>query len=239
MVELKKILTDKRIFDFLTPFEKLESPIEERWINHVMKYLKKGTEVISQYPVSTISGNFRIDFVLKNGDYLIGIECDGQEHHSDPKDTFYDEWRDVLILMSSDVKTIYRIKGTDIYNNIADTIFYISQFEDKIFSRRVLTLKDIVLPELLENDSLLEDIRGKMFFYYDKDGNSDKIQRRMQIIRRRPEEFTRFELRYIMYSYVYPSEKITKLIERHDNNLFNHGKVESEFLKKYPKFKIK
>lgn len=103
-------------------YEKVESVIELRFLNHLEKYLSDQTEIIVQLPLDTISGIFKADITLKKDNRIIIIECDGEEFHTEEIDRWYDEWRDALILFNKKAETIYRIKGIDIYNNINSLI---------------------------------------------------------------------------------------------------------------------
>jgi very-short-patch-repair endonuclease len=91
--------------------EKIESPIEQILLNHLIKYLDLETEVLVQTPFSTVSGNFRTDIILKKDDKKVVLECDGEEFHTKEDNEWYDEWRDALLLKHEHVETIYRIKG--------------------------------------------------------------------------------------------------------------------------------
>src|SRR5689334_10635520 len=87
--------------------DRLESPLEEQFIQSLEKYLNPRSDIIPQYEVQTILGKYRLDFVVALDGHLIGFECDGKEYH----DAFRDEWRDALILHTKEIETIYRFRG--------------------------------------------------------------------------------------------------------------------------------
>ena len=110
-------------------YDKIESPIEEIFLNHIIKFLDQNTELSIQFPISTISGNFRADIALIKEGKIVVIECDGEEHHTQEKDIWYDEWRDTLILAQERANVIYRVRGIDIYSNLYKVFAIIYYYE--------------------------------------------------------------------------------------------------------------
>ena len=212
-------------------YDKIESPIEEFFLNHIIKYISPDTKVKLQLPLKTISGNFRADIALLNGDKTIIIECDGQEHHTEELDDWYDEWRDTLILFQNKADTIYRITGKDIYNNINSIIYLIYYFEpvffDKEYSRR-LDRKDI------------DKTFYKKRIYYDfvnEDGKS--ISSVLEVKRKNLDsDFDRFWLKYIMYSILNPDNNIHELIEIMSKTHLDTKELLSSINIKYPKLDL-
>ncbi len=78
---------------------------------NISKYLSKDTTVLKQVPISTIGGNFVLDFVLVNLSLnnKIVVECDGKEFH----DANRDKWRDATLLGSGYAEVIYRIRRSE------------------------------------------------------------------------------------------------------------------------------
>lgn len=110
-----------------------DSPIEERFAYHAVKYLDERIKFVPQYEVTTICGRFVVDFVAETeSGYKIGFECDGKEFHDESRD----EWRDAMILGADAVHTMYRLKGSDITYHLDDVLFVLSFFEPEIFSER-------------------------------------------------------------------------------------------------------
>jgi hypothetical protein len=87
-------------------------------------------QVGNQYPITTIAGNFRIDFVISGKYHKIGIECDSKAFHVPIRD-FY---RDALILGEKALDSIYRIQAKDILYSISDVLFLLALLEPKIFT---------------------------------------------------------------------------------------------------------
>jgi hypothetical protein len=112
-----------------------DSPIEDQFAYNVVKYLKKEVIFIPQYEVRTFCATYRLDFFLSCENTTIGIECDGSKYHDRHKDLI----RDVLILGSGTVDTIFRINGRNIYYNLNDCLWLISYFRPQVFSTRGLT----------------------------------------------------------------------------------------------------
>ncbi len=222
----------------LTTFGEVESPIEWRLFNHIEKYKKEGVKLIPQYPVSTISGNFRIDFVLKNEIRVIGIECDGEEFHTKDKDDWYDEWRDTLIMVQSDVKNIYRVKGKDIFQNINDLIYFIGKSEPEIFDSTIDKIESLIHKGTLKNNRL-DVIDRKGIIYETNDDYGDKVQRLIQIKKRNLEnDFDPFYRKYLLYSLIYPNVQIPELIEIFCENHFSEEELIDKYNEIYPENRI-
>lgn len=123
---------------------KLESPLEEMFIERLEKYLFSWLTITAQYEVETIAGKFRLDFVIIIDNKKIAFECDGEEYH----DAFRDEFRDGLILGSGQVDIIYRFRGKDIYTFLDDCIYLIYHFDNELFNNRY----PFLFPQLISND---------------------------------------------------------------------------------------
>lgn len=112
--------------------KKLESPIEEWFIQTLEKHLSHETNLSAQSEVVTPNGIFRLDFLLTRNNRKVGLECDGKEFHDD----WQDEWRDGLILGSGCIDAIYRFRGKDICSHIEDCIFIFYICENTYFNDR-------------------------------------------------------------------------------------------------------
>ena len=111
---------------------KYESPIEDRFAWHITKYLNPEVNFYAQYPIKTLCGSFRIDFVVEYGGSRIGFECDGKDFHN----PYRDLWRDAMILGTSKVDSIFRLRGRDIYMYPLDLIYTIARWHSSLFSSR-------------------------------------------------------------------------------------------------------
>lgn len=105
----KSDITNLRTNPFYYDSAKAESPIEQILGGHIDLHLGYRTFILQQQTID----NKRPDFVLGNGQYNIIVECDGKEFHNSDMDLK----RDLEILKhNSDIKKIYRLPGTLIYN---------------------------------------------------------------------------------------------------------------------------
>jgi len=212
-------------------YDKVESPIEQILLNHLMKYLSDETEVIVQLPIKTISGNFRADIALKNNDRIIILECDGEEFHTKEINKWYDEWRDTLILFQRRAETIYRIKGTDIHNNINSIIHLIYKYEPEFFNAEYGER----LPEKEINDEWGE----KRINYTFTNDDGQEIPSSINVKRKNLEsDFDRFWLKYVLYSLINPEKDIKQLIELMTKKHYETNKLISMLNQKFPEFKI-
>ena len=125
------------------------SPIENDFAYHFAnKYAADNINMIPQAEVSTLCGNFILDFLLcTSKGQRVGIECDGKEFH----DAARDEWRDALILGENHVDVIYRVRGSDITYHIEDILYLLSRLEPDLFSQRgKINLERLATQEALD-----------------------------------------------------------------------------------------
>jgi very-short-patch-repair endonuclease len=129
-----------------------ESPIEDLFAYHAVKYLRAGAELHKQFTVSTIGGVFRLDFLLTAPDCEpICVECDGAEFH---KDMFRDARRDALVIDAGACRVVYRITGRAVNAYIADSLYLMSLRDPEYFSDRGRTNL-----HTLASDTLREYVR--------------------------------------------------------------------------------
>jgi hypothetical protein len=146
-----------------------ESEIEDIFAYNISKYLDQNTELFSQHEVETICGKYRIDFVLKNNSTdFIAIECDGKKYH----DKYRDEWRDAMILGSTSIAAIYRIKGSDIFYYINDVIFIFSKINPEFFSKRGLLNLSVISSKQAKKLIVNKDDTMFLLNYLEKDSNA-------------------------------------------------------------------
>lgn len=149
----------------------LGSPLEERFIERLEKYLSPHVRIIPQYQINTIVGSYRLDFVLAVDSRKIAFECDGKDFH----DEWRDEWRDAMILGTGDINTIYRFKGCDIHTFLDDCIYLIYHFDKGLFNERypILALRlisDEVQEQVVDN---MERWREHLTVVYKRWGSED------------------------------------------------------------------
>lgn len=125
-----------------------DSPIEDKFAHHYVKYASGDVDMNPQFEVTTLCGRFIIDFVLSTSDgRRVGIECDGQEFHDESRD----EWRDAMILGEGHVDAIYRLRGSDITYYIEDILYLMAVLEPYLFSIRATeNLKVLASSEIQE-----------------------------------------------------------------------------------------
>ncbi len=132
-----------------------DSPIEEAFAQSAIRYLSPEVKLKKQVEVPTICGQFRLDFVAidSNGNKT-GFECDGKEFHEESRD----EWRDAMILGSSDIDEIYRISGKEITYRIEDVFYAISIWSPGLFDdRQKYNLSRIASEEICKRSIKPED----------------------------------------------------------------------------------
>ncbi|MBD6981802.1 MULTISPECIES: hypothetical protein [Vibrio] len=132
-----------------------DSPIEDTFAKFASKYLKQELEMDSQVVVKTICGTFRLDFVVTDGKgRKTAIECDGKEFHEGSRD----EWRDAMILGSTDIEEIYRIRGSEINFSIEDVFYILSIWSPWLFDeRQAYNMGCIATEELTKSSPLPTD----------------------------------------------------------------------------------
>ena len=135
----------------------IESPLEERFIQKLEKYLSPHVTIHPQYKIATIAGKYRIDFVLMVENKKIAFECDGKDFH----DEWKDEWRDALILGTGDINTIYRLKGCDIHTFLEDCIYLIYYFDKSLFNERY----PLLAPRLISEEVLTQVVESEVGWY--------------------------------------------------------------------------
>jgi hypothetical protein len=132
-----------------------ESPLEKDLEYGICKYSPHGTRIIRQYDVPTYRGTFRLDFVARRKDRLIGFECDGRQYHDWRRDIF----RDAVILSETNIEAIYRIEGPDIYYRLETALYILGNHVPLMFSERGM-----------ENLSALSECRDDAHVHQDEEG---------------------------------------------------------------------
>lgn len=132
-----------------------DSPIEDCFAKFATKFVNQTMSMTTQVDISTRFGNYRLDFVITapNGKKT-AIECDGKDFHNESRD----EWRDAMILGSSDIHEIYRIKGKEISYRIEDVFYALSVWSPWLFDdRQKYNLQRLASNELRKRTILAED----------------------------------------------------------------------------------
>jgi len=212
----KKIKFDHNFLDLVFnnthsyEIEKIESPIEQILLNHLIKYLDNQTEVSIQIPFKTVSGIFRADIVLERLGRKIILECDGEEFHTKEINEWYDEWRDVLLLKHQEVETIYRIKGKDIYSNINEIIFIISKYDSDFFNPRIIMrILNSCKSTTIEDYSHRKRININYITEFDKEVNFTLEVKRKNLV----DGYDSFWDKYVLYSLIFDNKNVKELIE--------------------------
>ena len=224
------------ISDFWNKYELLESPIEEIVFERLFKFKNENADLIPQRTIKTISGNFRPDIILKLNDKEIAIECDGEEFH---KNEYYDEWRDSMILASSNIQSIFRLRGKDIYTDLQDIIYFIAQKEPDFFNQDLISrLKSSIRPEFIERDDGFDCVVKKRIIYDDFGQKGQPVKRMVEITWRNIlKSFDRFCFREILIAYLNPGKSIEELINLKKEKEISTEKLQELFLEKYPEYK--
>ena len=152
----------QKLFEQLQPRadrSKLESPLEELFIEKLEKYLSPKTEIIPQFEIETIAGKFRLDFLLTIDNKKIAFECDGANFH----DEWKDEWRDALILGTRQIDIIYRFRGKDLHTFLDDCIYLIYYYDKDLFNDRY----PLIAHQLISDD-LKRQVVEKQFSNHER-----------------------------------------------------------------------
>ena len=224
------------VADFWNKHELLESPIEEIVFERLFKYKNENTDLIPQRTIKTISGKFRPDIILKLNEKEIVIECDGEEYH---QNEYYDEWRDSMILVSSNIQSIFRLRGKYIYTDLQDIIYFIAQKEPDFFNQDLIhRLKPSIRPEFIERNENFDCVVKKRIVYDDFGRNREPVKRMVEITWRNiTKSFDRFCFREILIAYLNPGKSIEELIDLKKEKEISTEKLFVMFLEKYPEYK--
>lgn len=111
-----------------------ESPIEDAFAWHAVKHLSRDAVFDKQVDALTRWGLFRLDFVIRTGSRVIGVECDGRDYH----DIWRDQMRDALILGAGVVDVVYRFPGSAIFHSPEACLYCLALCEPAAFDDRGL-----------------------------------------------------------------------------------------------------
>lgn len=173
-----------------------DSPIEDTFAKFSEKYLSPDVALNTQVEVKTICGLFRLDFVAtdSNGKQT-GFECDGKEFHEKSRD----EWRDAMILGSSNIDEIYRISGKEITYRIEDVFFVIPKWSPWLFDdRQKYNLSRIASEEVTKRSIEPEDMIFSVN-YVDAENshlNQFRLEKRHKFIPKGKRQFWQSAFRY-------------------------------------------
>jgi very-short-patch-repair endonuclease len=110
-----------------------DSPMEEWFLHHLVKYLAPEARYDDHVPIDTLCGPFVVDYVIRAGGRVVGFEIDGRDYHGD-RDR--DKSRDVAILEARGVDTIYRLRGADLFRYPNECLLAVARCDPELFSDR-------------------------------------------------------------------------------------------------------
>lgn len=149
---LERLFSEKLPEVFYQP--PYDSPIEDIFAWYCTKYIRGDLALDTQVEFNTQHGQFRVDFVLADGDEKVAVECDGHDFH----DAFHDEFRDAILLGEGHLGTIYHFRGCDLTYYPEDCIWLMSFLNSRLFSERCrLQLNHLHKLEIAHNLSGRED----------------------------------------------------------------------------------
>jgi hypothetical protein len=171
-----------------------DSPIEDSFALHYVKYASPSIELLSQSQVTTLCGLFILDFVIQyQSGYRVAIECDGKEYHDESRD----EWRDAMILGEHHVDAIYRIRGSDIHYYIEDVLYLLAELEPGAFSERAVSnLKVLASPEIQRYSKSHEQDHYQFQYRNGSDTGSFNLEVRRRIVPQGTRRFWQAAYRY-------------------------------------------
>lgn len=185
--------------DFLHFSPPFDSPLEELFAYHFMKYQLPETTLYPQVQINTICGPYWLDFAAKYNDKIIGIECDGKDYH----DTNRDFWRDSMILGTGTIDAIYRFSGQDLNYHINDCLFLLSESEPQIFSERgIINLRQLYTSEAREadhNEKYLSEHGLSIFYRKEIEGENRVFDTCIHVKRRNKKQIGKREPEWVKY----------------------------------------
>ncbi len=120
-----------------------DSPIEDPFAWAFAKHLDPTYDLLKQVEVDTFVGGFRLDFLAVSSRQKVALECDGKEFHNYIRDMF----RDSIIIGCTDIDSIYRFGGRDIWYHLDDALYTLTTREPELFSGRGrCNLKQLAAP---------------------------------------------------------------------------------------------
>ena len=215
-------------FEMQSNIVKTESPIEELLLTQLYLFKSHGVKIIPQYQVKTISGDFRADIALIKDDNIILIECDGKEFHKNR--SYYDSWRDALIIASTDIRSIFRFCGFDINFRLHDVIYFINLRESIFIDSESINRFINIITATVRDDTYYMRTRDG-YLYIDP----NEQQKREIYFTHKNRDLSRSETREVVISYLNPGKCIDELIS--DKTYYNLSTEEllELFKNKYPK----
>ncbi len=116
----------------LLDFSPCGSPIEDIFYRTFQKYRSYKVAMSKKFEAAVGRYTFHVDFLLRAGPRLVGIECDGKSFRDPPRQS----WRDAQIVGAGLAHVIYRLLGRDIVYHIDDALDLIRVREPHLFSER-------------------------------------------------------------------------------------------------------
>lgn len=109
-----------------------DSPLEEIFAEHCLKYLSPSVHAEKQLEVQTKHGVLRVDFRLSSSNRRVAIECDGKDFHN----MYRDELRDAILIGEKHFDTVYHFRGCDLVYYPYDCIWLMSVLDKELFNKR-------------------------------------------------------------------------------------------------------
>lgn len=130
-----------------------------------------------------------------------------------------------MILVSSNIQSIFRLRGKDINFDLNDIIYFIATKEPKYFNMDMISrLKPSIRPETLKSDEDLDFVLKKRIMYDDFGLHGDSVKRMIEIAwKNLAKSFDRFWIRLIVIAYLNPGQTIDEL---RNTNKDNHIKTD-------------
>lgn len=189
LVHVSEVISDAinlRRPAFSPPYD---SPIEDRFAYHAVKYLSPSLDFEPQHRVPTQWGQFSLDFAARCGNKTIGIECDGRDYHQGD-DAERDDWRDAIILGASHVDAMYRLRGSDIVRHPSDLLYMMSRVDPRFFSDRGRQcLKKLASPAAEDRAVAFGNIGTALVSYRGDCGISHLIIERRYVPKQKPSDW--------------------------------------------------
>lgn len=156
------IIYNNRMYDFYDFYNnhRFDSPLEKDFFINVLKHIKNDVFIFYQFGV----GNYRLDYLIYDGDNKIAVELDGKDYHDKNRDSI----RDKNILEETDIDYIIRFAGKSAFYNYNLCASIIEDHSGGFFNSKFLANNKNILEKTVktENDTLYV-LDGEYWYEFD------------------------------------------------------------------------
>jgi hypothetical protein len=110
-----------------------DSPMEEWFLHHLVKYLAPNATYDDHVPIETRCGCFIVDYVVRVAGRSVAFEVDGRDFH---QDGLRDEFRDAALLETGKLDVIWRLSAGNLYRYPNDCLYAVARADPEVISDR-------------------------------------------------------------------------------------------------------